>query len=124
MDAEYILSIAETIRKQLVATTDMNILMSWGIEKLSATAKDNMAALKFKVHGRLHKGFVIIAYDEGSDYYKIYLRNRLKDTLIAEDVDVESMSRIIDRAVETGNDAEEYSKFCQEEFKKLLHGDF
>jgi hypothetical protein len=124
MEAEYILNTAETIRQQLVHLTDMNILMSWGINKLTATTIDGMAALKFNVRGRLHRGSVIIAYDEGSDYYQIFLRDANGDRKIAEDVDFESLSSIIDRHVETGDNAEEYSQFCHEEFRKLMHGDF
>jgi hypothetical protein len=124
MEAEYILSTAETIRKQLVTLTDINILMSWGISHIVATTKNGMAALKFNVRGRLHRGAVIIAYDEGSDYYQIFLRYPTGDKQIAEDVDFESMSNIIDRAVEVGNDEDEYSKFCYDEFNKLLHGEF
>jgi hypothetical protein len=124
MEAEYILSTAETIRKQLVTLTDINILMSWGISHIVATTKNDMAALKFDVRGRLHRGAVIIAYDEGSDYYQIFLRYPTGDKQIAEDVDFESMSNIIDRAVEVGNDEDEYTKFCYDEFNKLLHGEF
>jgi hypothetical protein len=124
MEAEYILSTAETIRKQLVTLTDINILMSWGISHIVATTKNGMAALKFNVRGRLHRGAVIIAYDEGSDYYQIFLRYPTGDKLIDEDVDFESMPNIIDRAVEVGNDEDEYSKFCYDEFNKLLHGEF
>jgi hypothetical protein len=98
--------------------------MSWGINKLTATTIDGMAALKFNVRGRLHRGSVIIAYDEGSDYYQIFLRDANGDRKIAEDVDFESLSSIIDRHVETGDNAEEYSQFCHEEFRKLMHGDF
>jgi hypothetical protein len=124
MEAEYILNTAETIRQQLVRLTDINILMSWGIERLVATTKDGMAALKFNVRGRLHRGSVIIAYDEGSDYYQIFLRDSTGDRKIAEDVDFESLSSIIDRNVETGDNAEEYSQFCHKEFRKLMRGEF
>jgi hypothetical protein len=124
MDAEYILNTAETIRQHLVHLTDIHILMSWGINKLTATTINGMAALKFNVRGRLHHGSVIIAYDDGSDYYQIFLRDTTGDCKIAEDVDFESLSSIIDRNVETGDNAEEYSQFCHEEFRKLMRGDF
>jgi hypothetical protein len=124
MEADYILNTAEIIRQQLVHLTDMNILMSWGINKLTATTIDGMAALKFNVRGRLHRGSVIIAYDEGSDYYQIFLRDSTGDRKIAEDVDFESLSSIIDRHVETGDNAEEYSQFCHKEFRKLMRGEF
>jgi uncharacterized protein (DUF885 family) len=124
MEAEYILNTAETIRQQLVHLTDIHILMSWGINKLTATTINGMAALKFNVRGRLHHGSGIIAYDDGSDYYQIFLRNTTGDRKIAEDVEFESLSSIIDRNIETGDNAEEYSQFCHEEFRKLMHGDF
>jgi hypothetical protein len=122
MDKEFIMETAETIRQQLVHLTDMNILLSWGISNLVATTHNGMAALKFTVRGRLHRGAVIIAYDEGSDYYQIFLRDAKGVRKIAQDVDFESLSSIIDRAVETGDNAEEYSKFCHAEFQKLMHG--
>ena len=124
MDKDYILSTAEIIRKQLLATTNINVVLSWGIEHVVATTKNGMAALKFDVRGRLHRGAVIIAYDEGSDYYQIFLREPSGDRCIAEDADCESFSSIIDRHIETGDNAEEYSQFCQQEFKKLMRGEF
>jgi hypothetical protein len=124
MDAEFVINTADTIRKQLVHLTDMNVLMSWEIENLTATTKDGMAALKFTVRGRLHRGAVIICYDEGSDYYVIWLRNAAGDRKIAEDVDAESFPSVIDRAIETGDDAEEYAKFCNEELRRLMRGEF
>jgi hypothetical protein len=124
MDAEYILNTAETIRKQLVHLTDINILLSWGINHLVATTKDEMAALKFNVKGRLHRGSVIIAYDQASDYYIIFLRNESGDKKVAEEVGFEELGSIIDRYVESGDNAEEYASFCKEEFNKLLSGNF
>lgn len=72
MDKEYVLQVAETAKNQLLATTPMNVVLSWGVEKFIATIFNEMPALKFRVNGRLFKGFVVVALN-GSDYYEIYL---------------------------------------------------
>lgn len=65
IDKKHILGVAEEIRRQLVGLTAPNVLMSWGISRLAASVIDNMPALRFKVNGRLHKGEVFIALNEG-----------------------------------------------------------
>lgn len=114
-EKEHVMSVAETIREQIFGLTSPNILMSWGISRLAATIIDGMAALSLRVNGRIHKGEVIIALNEGVDYYEIYLRegSEERDTLkIAEDVDFTQLSEIIDEAIESGTDKDEYYKFC------------
>lgn len=116
MDNNRILSIAETIRQHLVGMTPMNVLMSWGISKVAATVIDDMSALKLYVNGRLHKGTVIIALNEGTDYYEVYLRDKAGNTQkIAEDIDFTQLGDIIDEAIERGMDKAEYDKFCEEQ---------
>lgn len=122
-EKEHVMSVAETIREQLFGLTSPNILMSWGISRLAATVIDGMAALSLRVNGRIHKGEVIIALNEGVDYYEIYLRKgpEERDTLkIAEDVDFTQLSEIIDGAIESGTDKEEYYKFCDEVRQSLI----
>lgn len=67
MEKEYIMQVAGTIREQLMILTPINTILSWGIDKFIATVYKDMPALKFKVNGRLHKGYVIIALN-GADY--------------------------------------------------------
>lgn len=122
-EKEHVMSVAETIREQLFGLTSPNILMSWGISRLAATVIDGMAALSLRVNGRIHKGEVIIALNEGVDYYEIYLREGTaeRDTQkIAEDVDFTQLSEIIDGAIESGTDKEEYYKFCDEVRQSLI----
>ncbi len=122
-EKEHVMSVAETIREQLFGLTSPAILMSWGISRLAATIIDGMAALSLRVNGRIHKGEVIIALNEGVDYYEIYLRedSEERDTLkIAEDVDFTQLSEIIDEAIESGTDKEEYYKFCDEVRQSLI----
>jgi hypothetical protein len=72
MEKEYVMQVAQTIKEQLVALTPMTVLMSWGIKEFAATLYRDLPALRIKVNGRLHAGYVIVALN-GSDYYEVYL---------------------------------------------------
>ena len=109
MNKEYVMHIAQTIKEQLVSLTPMPILMSWGIGEFVATVFRELPALRIKVNGRLHAGYVVIALN-GSDYYEVYL---LKENGAGD---------VIDRAVESGTDKEEYDKFCDRQLAELLSG--
>lgn len=122
IDRKHILSVAEEIRRQLVGLTAPNVLMSWGISQLAATVIDNMPALRLKVNGRLHKGEVFIALNEGVDYYEIYLVDTNGRCRIACDIDFTQLGDVIDTAIESGTDKEEYNKFCEENFRKVMFG--
>lgn len=122
-EKEHIMSVAETIQEQLFGLTPITVLMSWGISRLTATVIDDMSALSLHVNARIHKGEVIIALNEGVDYYEIYLRDgsAKRDTRkIARDVDFTQLSEIIDEAVESGTDKEEYYKFCDRVRRSLI----
>lgn len=122
IDKKHILSVAEEIRRQLVGLTAPNVLMSWGISQLAATVIDNMPALRLKVNGRLHKGEVYIALNEGVDYYEIFIANDEGKRKIAYDIDFTQLGDVIDTAIESGTDKEEYNKFCEENFRKVMFG--
>lgn len=123
MDKEYVMQVAETIRKQLVTLTEANVLMSWGIKRFIATVHRNMPALKIEVNGRLHVGFVIILLN-GSDYYEVYLQNAKGTECVNEEVCYDDLGDVIDRAIESGTDKEEYEKFCQQQLVELFGGKF
>lgn len=121
MDKEYVMQVAETIREQLVTLTPANILMSWDIKGFIATIHENMPALQFKVNGRLHAGSVIVALN-GSDYYEVYLQNDKGTECVNEKVFFEELGDVIDKAIESGTDEEEYEKFCHQQLAELLSG--
>lgn len=121
MDKEYVMQVAQTIREQLVTLTPTDVLMSWGIEGLIATVYQNMPALKIEVNGHLHVGDVIIALN-GSDYYEVYLQNDKGTQCVNEEVCFDELGEVIDRAIESGTDKEEYENFCQQKFAQLLGG--
>ena len=72
MDKEYVMHIAQTIKEQLLSFTPIPVFMSWGVSEFVATVFQELPALRLKVNGRLHAGYVVIALN-GSDYYEVYL---------------------------------------------------
>lgn len=123
MDKEYVMQVAETIKEQLVSLTPMPILMSWGIKEFAATLYGDMPALRLKVNGRLHAGYVIIALN-GSDYYEVYLESDKGAECVNEEVCFDELGDVIDRAIESGSDKAEYDTFCQQQLAELMSGKF
>ena len=121
MDKEYVLQVAETAKNQLLATTPMNVVLSWGVEKFIATVFKEMPALKFNVNGRLLKGFVVVALN-GSDYYEIYLMNYQETKCVTDEAFFDQVGEIIDKAIESGTNKAEYEQFCRQQRYKLLMG--
>lgn len=119
MEKEYIMQVAGTIREQLMTLTPISTILSWGIDKFIATVYKDMPALKFKVNGRLHKGYVIIALN-GADYYEVYLQNVSETTLLSDEVCFNELGDVIDEYIESGTDKAEYDRFCEEQRKELL----
>lgn len=124
MDKDYVMQIANTIAQQLLATTKQGVFFSWGaFYGFRAAIYKDMAALKFRVNGRLFKGDVIIVYNE-NDTYEVYLKNEDGTRLVKDDVYFDEMSEVIDVAIERGDNKEEYEAFCEGERQKIMHGDF
>lgn len=113
------MQVAGTIREQLMTLTPISTILSWGIDKFIATVYKDMPALKIKVNGRLHKGYVIIALN-GADYYEVYLQNGGETTIINDEVCFDELGDVIDKYIESGTDKAEYDRFCEEQRKELL----
>ena len=87
LSKEHVRSVVNTIFSQLLHTTSMDVINSWGISKLNATQivktvnGENfaMAALVMQVNGFCFKGNVYIALDEGADYYRYLWRTVWRD---------------------------------------------
>lgn len=123
MDKEFVMQIADTIRQQLLATTSMNVICSWGaLHGFFATEYKNMATLVFKVNGRIFKGEVLISYNE-MDYYELYLKDANGIRLVHPEVYFDQLGDIIDETIERGTDAKEYEAFCENEHAKLMRGE-
>ncbi len=120
MEKEYVMQVADTARKQLLASTHISIIWSWGTANFIATVHNGMPALKFSVNGRLHKCFVIIALNEGIDYYEVHLQNDSGTRLVKDEVCFDELGSVIDEAIESGTNKAEYEQFCDEQRKKLF----
>lgn len=119
MDKEYVLQVAETAKNQLLATTPMNVVLSWGVEKFIATVFKEMPALKFNVNGRLFKGLVVVALN-GSDYYEIYLVTYQETKCVTDRAFFNQVGEIIDRTIESGTNKTEYEQYCRQQWYELL----
>ena len=121
MDKEYVMHIAQSIKEQLLSFTAVPVFMSWGVSEFVATVFQELPALRLKVNGRLHAGYVVIALN-GSDYYEVYLLKENGAECVNEEVCFDELGDVIDRAVESGTDKEEYDKFCDRQLAVLLSG--
>lgn len=113
------MQVAETIKDQLLGTTKIDVIMSWGIDKLTATVFKDMPSLKFKVCGRLFQGDVFVALN-GCDYYEIYLQNEEKTECITDSACFDEMGDIIDENIERGHNFEEYNSFCESQLQQFF----
>ena len=117
---EYAIQVAQTAKEQLITMTPASVLMSWGIKEFTAMVYNGMPALRIKVNGRLHTGYVIVALN-GSDYYEVYLLHGITAVCVNEEVCFDELGDVIDRAIEKGTDENEYKKFCEQQ-RALLFG--
>ena len=118
MEKEYVMQVAQIIKEQLVTLTPMTVLMSWSIEEFAATLYRELPALRIKVNGRLHAGYVIVVLN-GSDYYEVYLVKGMDVEFVNSEVCFDELGGVIDRAIESGTDKAEYDKFCEQERQNL-----
>ncbi len=119
MEKEYVMQVAQTIGEQLISLTPMPVLMSWGITEFAATIFKELPALRIKVNGRLHAGYVIIALN-GSDYYEVYLPKGTGAECVNGEVCFDELGEVIDRAIESGTNKAEYEKFCEQQLAVLV----
>ena len=77
-----------------------------------------MPALRIKVNGRLHAGYVIVVLN-GSDYYEVYLVKGMDVECVNNEVCFDELGGVIDRAIESGTDKAKYDKFCEQERQNL-----
>lgn len=115
LSKEHVRRVVNTLWTQLITTTSPDVIGSWGVSGLWATQIVKningydlaMAALMMSVEGFSFQGQVYVALDEGSDYYRIYIKDgeELKEQHI--DVAFEELGQILDSVIETGGMSEE-----------------
>ena len=119
LDKEHVRCVVNTIFSQLLHTTPIDVINSWGISKMHATQvvkKVNgedftMAALVMQVNGFQFQGTLYIALDEGSDYYRIYGENDGTTKEYHHDIAFDELGDVLDSMIETGSmTKEEYQE--------------
>ena len=119
LDKEHVRSVVNTIFSQLLHTTPIDVINSWGISKMYATQivkKVNgedftMAALVMQVNGFQFQGTLYIALDEGSDYYRIYGEKDGTTEEDQHDIALDELGDVRDSMIETGGmTKEEYQE--------------
>lgn len=126
LNNESVLKVVNTIWAQLKGTTDANVICSWGIQNPRATqllvpvdGKECwMAALVFDVNGFKYKGVVMVAYDDGWDYYRIFvLGENGKPQEVMSEVYFDEMGDKLDYIIEKGELSDvEYRKLIIREY--------
>ena len=117
--------IVTTIYLQIKHTTNVSVLLSWGLSGRYATIYNDMPTLALRVSGLKHKGWVMVAYDEGNDCYEVYTTN-LKGVVKKhiENVYFDELGKTIDELVERGenmSDAEYLQKAMTDSRKKMMN---
>jgi hypothetical protein len=126
LSKEYVQEVAETILQQLTGTTQPMVMFSWGMEKLLATQVIehsngdyyHMAALSFIVHGFNYKGKLLVAYDEGVDYYRILGTDEEGELVtLRHDICFDLLGEVLDQIIEKGDmTEEEYLQRIEKEY--------
>lgn len=101
MEKDYILSVANTIRTQILNVAGVIVFWSWGVSKQFATVLQDMPGLMMQVQGAILKGKVFIMLDEGSDTYTIFAQpenGELKK--YREDVYFDELGVVLDGLIE------------------------
>lgn len=99
--AKEINNIVAEIHYQLTLTASSSVRWSWGAHSYQAIIYKDMPALCFRVSGCLHKGWVMICYNDGTDLYDIYcvsVKHQVKK--INEGVYCDCLGQVVDSMVE------------------------
>ena len=82
-----------------ILRTQMTVIMSWGIDPSKARVITN--GMEIHVQGFLHKGFVQITLNEGTDLFEITLLSENRETVkFIDGIYLDCLVDTIDRAVE------------------------
>ena len=105
MQKEYCLSMANTIYQSLFFSLSVNQVGSWGASGHTAMWYKDMPSLRMHVKGMLHKGYVIISYDEGLDVYQVFLLDgQMREIRHFEEVYFDELGTLIDENIERKKD--------------------
>ena len=81
-----------------ILKTQMTVIMSWGLDPSKARVIDN--GMEIHVQGFLHKGFVQITLNEGTDLFEIALLSEERETVkFIEDVFLDCLVNTLDENI-------------------------
>lgn len=125
MSNEEVLRIAQTALQQIKAGVSTSVYWSWGVSKLGYTVYEQMPTLMLRVSGLLHKGWVYVSLNQGSDTYEVRLmkvdRTMKKGTEPHTDVYCDQIGELIDQLIERGTCSEqEYCENAMKDSKRKL----
>lgn len=96
-----------------ILRTSQNIVWSWGFN----SPKPLENGLSFKVQGFLHKGWVLVDYNEVSDLFDIkLLSNKLEEVKFIDGIYVGQLIDVIDDVVEC---CDNYDQKVKDEYSLL-----
>ena len=119
---EILKEIANVIWEQIWASTEWNVVGSWGTNKLAYTEIQDYPALTFLVRGIKFQGRVFVALDESNDTYKLFLMKEEGEEpqLVCETINCDQLGEIIDQYVESGDDEDEYQSSLAKILEDLI----
>lgn len=126
MQKDVLLRIANEIMRQIRCGVTLDVVMSWGVSKRTATVYEDMATLALRVRGVLHDGWVYVSLDEGRDVYIVTLlsADKSKVVQVRDEVYCEELGSVIDNLVERKTEwtDEEYRKLAMADNERKLNG--
>lgn len=101
-EKEWTLAVGKTIIDQIFCCIDINVFFSWGVARKTITSYSGMPSLALYVNGALHKGWVIVSLNAGSDTYEIRLFGPDNETVVkmVKNVFCDNLGAMIDELVE------------------------
>lgn len=99
----YAFEVAKECYNQIRILTPVNVYFSWGVSKVQYSIFKSKPALVLTVNGFLHKGRLLVCYNEGTDAYDLYCIDSDKQIVNErEEVYFDELPDAIDRLVERG----------------------
>ena len=118
LDREHVRSVVNIIFSQLLHTTPIDVINSWGISKMYATRivknvngeNFSMAAIVMQVNDFQFQGKVYIALNESSDYYRIFGEKDGTTKEYHHNIAFDELGDVLDSMIETGGMSKEDTK--------------
>lgn len=122
-DRERCYQVAKTINEQLLWSIDMSTYFSWGVSKKVFTYWKDMPSLMLRVSGAIHKGWVVVSLNEGSDTYEVRLLNvKQEEKAVYTDIYADEVGSFIDSKIErpVGVSDDEYYEMAMKDSEKKM----